>query len=252
MRILSLEIGHFLVAVTFLTRLPIAGGLDASEGRLARAARYFPLVGVLIGAIAGMVFYLASLIFSAEVAACLAVIAGILVTGALHEDGLADTCDGLGAGGDADEMLKIMRDSRIGTYGTIALIASIGLRWVALSAITGTNGLIALVVAHTVSRAMLPPVLTSTNYARSQGLAMSVAGGVRAGEALVAVLLALAVAMTAGLVAGLTAIAVAIAAAVGMFAVVLRRLDGYTGDTLGAIQQAAEVAILVALGAVLS
>lgn len=252
MRILTLEIGHFLVAVTFLTRLPLLGGLDHFEGRLARAARYFPLAGVLIGAIAGVVFFLASAVLSSTVAAGLAVVAAIAITGALHEDGLADTCDGLGGGQDSEKMLDIMRDSRIGTYGSIGLIMSIGLRWIALSDLNAANGLVVLVVAHSVSRSMLPPVLTSTNYARSQGLALSIAGGVRSSEALVAVLLALAVAMTAGLMPGLIAMAVSIVAAVSMFAIVMRRLGGYTGDTLGAIQQISEIAILIALGAILS
>ena len=251
MRILTLEIGHFLVAVTFLTRLPVAAGLDHYEGRLARAARYFPLTGVLIGATAGLVFYLASLALAPPLAAGLAIAAGILVTGALHEDGLADTCDGMGAR-DPERMLEIMRDSRIGSYGTVALVLSIGLRWAALAGLSPVNGLIALIVAHTVSRAMLPPVLTSTKYARSQGLAQSVAGGVRGGEALVATLLAFAVAMTAGPIAGVVAMAAGIAAAGGVLAVVMRRLAGYTGDTLGAIQQVAEIAVLIVLGTMLS
>ena len=252
MRILGLEIGHFLVAVTFLTRLPMPGGLDHFEGRLARAARYFPLVGVLIGAIAGVTYFVAHQFVTPLLAAALALTASLLVTGALHEDGLADTCDGLGGAPDSDRALEIMRDSHIGTYGAAALVMSLGLRSVALSSFGATDGLIALVVAHALSRAMLPAVLTSTNYVRSQGLALSVAGGVRGAEAMIALLLALVVAMTAGLAAGLIAVAAGIVGAGITLVWVLRRLGGYTGDTLGAIQQVSEISVLIALSAYLS
>ena len=252
MRPITQEIGHFLVAVTFLTRLPTPSDLNHSEGRLARATRYFSLVGTLIGVIAGGVFFAASQFLAPSVAAGLALATGLLVTGALHEDGLADTFDGLGGGRDAEHALEIMRDSRIGTYGTLALIVSIGLRWMALSALGALDGLIALVVAHAISRALLPPILMSTGYARSQGLALSVAGGVRGGEVLVAGLLALAVALIAGIQAGLIASAAAIFAGGILLIQSLRKLRGYTGDTLGAIQQVAEIAALIALGALLA
>ena len=244
------EIGHFFVGLLFLTRLPAPGGLHHSEGRLARAARYFPLVGVLIGLIAGAVFAIADMALPSTIAAGLALTAGLFVTGALHEDGLADTCDGIGGALDPDEALEIMRDSRLGTYGAAGLIMSLGLRWLALAQFTGIDGMIALVVGHAVSRAMLPPVLTSGRYARTRGLASSVAGGVRGGEALVALLLAMILAMIAGPVAGLLAIAAAVVAAGAALMLVMRKLGGYTGDTLGAIQQVAEIAVLITLGAV--
>lgn len=251
MRILTLEIGHFLVAVTFLTRLPMPGRLDHYEGRLARAARYFPLAGVLVGGLAGLVFFISSAVFSPSLAAGLAIAAGLIMTGALHEDGLADTSDGIGGGKDPEQALEIMRDSRIGTYGAIALIVSIGLRWIALATLSPVDGLIALVVAHAVSRAVLPCILTSTNYVRSQGLALSVAGGVRPDEAVVAALLALAIAMTSGPAAGLITIAATVLVAGFATAWILRRIGGYTGDTLGAIQQVGEIAALITLSALL-
>ena len=231
------EIGHFFVGLMFLTRLPAPGGLHHSEGRLARAARYFPLVGVLIGLISGVIFIVADAALSSAIAAGLALTAGLFVTGALHEDGMADTCDGIGGGTDPDKSLEIMRDSRLGTYGGAGLFMSLGLRWLALAQFAGVDGMIALVVAHAVSRAMLPPVLMSGRYARTRGLASSVAGGVRGGEALVAAILALIVAMIAGPVAGLLAIAVAVVAAGVTLVLIMRKLGGYTGDTLGAIQQ---------------
>ncbi len=251
MRLIAQEIGLFLIALTFLTRLPGPSGLEHSEGRLARSARYFPLVGVIVGLIGGVVYFLCSMLFTPLVSAGLAIMASVMATGALHEDGLADSSDGLGALRDRDRALDIMRDSRIGTFGATALLLSFGLRWASLSALAGNDGLIAMVLAHTISRAVLVPVLMSGHRARTRGLASSIAGGVRAGEVLVALLLAFAVAMIVP-VPGLVAIAAAVVVAGMQLAFILRFLGGYTGDGLGAIQQVSEIAVLVALSVALS
>ena len=121
------EIGHFFVGIMFLTRLPVPTGLRQVGGRLARSARYFPLVGVLVGALVALAFVIAHALSTALVAAGVAIAVSLLVTGALHEDGLADTCDGLGGGTSRAHALEIMRDSRIGTYGSAGLIISIAL-----------------------------------------------------------------------------------------------------------------------------
>lgn len=245
MGLLGRELRHFFVGIMFLTRLPVPMGLRHVEGALARSARYFPMVGVLIGALTGAVFMLTAQVVPAPVAAGLALAAGVLITGALHEDGLADTCDGLGGGATREHALEIMRDSRIGTYGGAALVFSIGLRWAILAQFTPTQGLSALIVCHAISRGMIPPVLISADYARSRGLASSVAAGVTGAEGIVAILLTLAVAMIVGPVAGLGAFATAVVAGGMMLAVLVRKLGGYTGDGLGAIQQVAEIATLL-------
>ena len=250
MRLITQEIGHFLVALTFMTRIPGPRDLEHSEGRLARSARYFPLVGVIVGLIAGAVFFFASMLFTPLVSAGLALTASVMLTGALHEDGLADSSDGLGAITDREKALDIMKDSRIGTFGACALLFSIGLRWAALSALAGLDGLIALVMAHTISRALLVPVLRSGHRARTRGLASSIAGGVKGGEVLVALSLAFLVAMIAP-VPGLMAIAAAVVVAGLQLAFILRFLGGYTGDGLGAIQQMSEIAVLLTLSVAL-
>jgi adenosylcobinamide-GDP ribazoletransferase len=181
------------------------------------------------------------------VAAGLALGAGVLVTGGLHEDGLADTADGLGGSATAERALEIMRDSRIGTYAGLALIFSVGLRWAALAGLSPADGAVALVVAHGLSRAAIPPVLLAAPYARSAGLAAGLAGAVKGRDVAVATLLALAIAALSGPACGLVALAAATAAAGITLAVLLRRLGGYTGDGLGAVQQAAEVAVLATL-----
>jgi adenosylcobinamide-GDP ribazoletransferase len=241
------QLGHLLVGVMFLTRLPVPVALDHCEGRLARAAPWFPVVGVIVGAIAGGTLLAAATVLPLPLAAGFAIAAGVLVTGALHEDGLADCCDGLGGGRDREHALQIMRDSRIGTFAGIGLFFSLALRWAALAALTPAAGALALVVAHGVSRGMLPPVLATTGYAREHGAATAVSGGVSAGGTAVALLLSLAVALLAGPVCGPLAFAAAGLVAAAMVAVLVRRLGGYTGDGLGAVQQLAEIAVLASL-----
>ncbi len=239
------EIGHFFVGTMFLTRLPVPVRLEHESDRLARAAKYFPLVGLLIGTIIGLVFWICSLLLPGGVAAGIALLAGLTLTGALHEDGFSDCCDGLGGGSTRERALEIMRDSRLGTYGAAGLVFSIGLRWSALSVLSPGQGFGALVVGHMVSRAMIPPVLASGNYARTEGLATSVTG-VTWGEAVIALVLGGCIAVAVGGFAGLTAIVFAVLAAATMVVLLFRRLGGYTGDGLGAVQQVAEIAALVA------
>lgn len=250
MGLIAREIGHFFVGIMFLTRLPVPSGLRQVEGRLARSARYFPLVGVLVGALTGLVFVLAGMVMPATVAAGLTIAVGLVLTRAMHEDGLADCADGLGGGTTREHALEIMRDSPLGTYGAAALVLSIGLRWAALAGFSAEEGLIALVMCHTISRAMIPPVLVSGHFARSRGLASSVAEGVTSLEAGFAILIAFAVAMIAGPVAGLAGFAAAIIAGGLMLSFLMYRIGGYTGDGLGAIQQVAEIAILLVLASI--
>ena len=239
------QLGHFLAGVAFLTRLPVPLALD--RGRLAAAAPLFPLVGALVGGIAAAVLLAAAAVMPMPLAAGVALAAGVLVTGALHEDGLADCCDGLGAGHTRDRALEIMRDSRIGGFGAIGLFFSLALRWVALSLLAPTEAALALIVGHALSRGMLPPVLASTRYARAEGLATALAGTVGGPAAALALLLSLGIALLAGPLPGLAAFAAAAAAALAMRAILVRRLGGYTGDGLGAVQQVAEIAVLLTL-----
>lgn len=250
MGLIGREIGHFFVGIMFLTRLPVPSGLRHVDGRLARSARYFPLVGVLIGVLAAAAFWMSSMLVPAPIAAMLTLVVTLMITGALHEDGLADCCDGIGGGASREHALEIMRDSRIGTYGAAGLILSLGLRWAAIASFTAIEGLIGLIIANAISRAMIPPVLVSAKYARTRGLASSVAEGVSSKEAAFAVLLAAGVAMIGGPAAGLAALAAAFLGAAVTLMILVRRLGGYTGDGLGAIQQVAEIAVLITLASI--
>ena len=125
---LGREATRYLVAQQFLTRLPTPGWVDYEPGGLARSARYFPLVGLVVGALSALIWLIFAPILPASLAAGLAIAVMILATGALHEDGFADCCDGLGGGANQERALEIMRDSRIGAYGAIGLVMVIGLR----------------------------------------------------------------------------------------------------------------------------
>jgi adenosylcobinamide-GDP ribazoletransferase len=237
----------FAVALAFFTRIPVAAG-PGSDWTLAEAAWAFPLVGAGVGAVSGVVFLAAELIGLGDwPAALLAVLAGLVVTGALHEDGLADAADGLFGGGDRDRRLAVMRDSRHGTFAVLSLILSVALRAAALSRIGEPMfaGL-ALVAAHAGSRALLAPALWRLSAARPDGLGAT-AGRPRASGVAMALLIAFVIAIAAlGPGAGAIALAVAAAAAATAALIAQRRIGGYTGDVLGAIQQTAEIALLLA------
>ncbi len=243
-------VAGFTMAVAFLTRIPV-GIPVAADRSLAEAVWAFPLVGAGIGAVAAFVFLLAQLVGLGDwPSALLALLAGLLLTGALHEDGLADAADGLFGGGDRARRLAIMRDSRHGTFAVLALVLSAALRTAALAQIGEVvfAGL-ALVAAHAGSRALLSAAMWAMSPAREDGLG---AGAGRPGAAAVtaAALIALAIAAAAlGPVRGLSAVAVAAAAVAAAGMVAQRRIGGYTGDVLGAFQQIGEVVILLAAAA---
>src|SRR5258707_12841578 len=165
----------FVAAGRFLTRLPLAGLSSAHTGLLARSMRAFPLVGVVVGLAGWAAFAVADGIgLPSMVAALLALVATVLVRGAVHEEGLADTADGLGGGEGRAGKLAIMRDSRSGAYGVLALVFSVALRAAALAALTTPRVGAALVAAHAVSRAGLPVIMRWLEPARSDGLGASV------------------------------------------------------------------------------
>jgi adenosylcobinamide-GDP ribazoletransferase len=242
------------VATVFLTRLrwPSVAAFELSA--LNRASRVFPVVGVVMGLGGGIVYAIADGIGLVPwLAAALAVAAIALLTGALHEDGLADTADGFAGGKDREDRLAIMRDSRIGSVGALALIFSVLLRVTALAALAaaGTATVVgALIAAHAVSRAGMTAVMHLLPNARDDGLSAAVGrpSRVNAGIALgIGAIVALVMMEGAGIV-GLLAAAAAVAA---LAALAKRGVGGQTGDVLGAAEQTAQAAFLLAIGAAL-
>ena len=237
------------VAFVFLTRLPMRFDGEIGAGRLAAAAWAFPVVGLAVGVLAAIAYALADGIgLPAPVAALTAVAAAVWITGALHEDALADVADGFGGGRDKAAKLSIMRDSRLGSYGALALIFSVGLRVAALTALAASGAVAAaLITAAVASRAVLPGLMRLLPAARADGMSRHAGQPTAAqmgwaiGIAVIAVLVVL------GIDRGLPALVAAAAAAAIVGWLARRQIGGQTGDVLGSAQQAAEVAFLLAL-----
>ena len=234
------EVELVLVAVQALTRVPVRVGFR--EGALRRAARYFPLVGIGVGLVGWGVFALAARGLPGGVASLLSLGATALLTGGLHEDGLADAADGLLGGRTRADALRIMRDSRVGSFGVLALGVVLGVKVVAVAALGGG---MALVAGHAAGRfwaGVLPGVLP---YARAEGMAGGVAGPGAREVAVAAVVAAAPLLLLGGRGAVALVLSAGVAGGVGWWA--RRRLGGYTGDVLGAVEVLTEVAVLLAV-----
>lgn len=240
------ELAMFVLAVQFLTRIPIPAGGAYTPERLAAAPRYFPLVGAGVGALCALLFWATQATLGTNVAVLIALSAGLLITGAFHEDGLADTFDGLGVS-TKEKMLTVMRDSRIGTFGTAALVAVLALKAAALMTLPPLAVIYALVIAHGLSRLSAVLVIASSRYVREHGTGKPTADGIDTTALGIAVgtgaLLLVLLALGTTAYAALYAAAGALAGHVLMRALFERRLGGYTGDTLGAVQQLSELGV---------
>ena len=220
------------LAFQFLTILP-AGRPEPRP--LGEAAWCFPLVGLAVGGAVALVFIAArGAGLPPELAGFLAIGAGMALTGALHEDGLADTADALGVR-DSRRALEVMRDSRTGAFGALALALTVPMRALALAA----AGPVAALAAHALSRGAMAGAMAWTPPARADGLAAE-AGPTKAAAALL-------LAAGIGLLLGWPAVPAAALAAFAAAWWAARRFGGHTGDTLGAVQQATELAVLLAL-----
>jgi adenosylcobinamide-GDP ribazoletransferase len=239
------------ICIQLLTRLPVYIS-DTQEGfSISGASRLFPIVGAIVGIIAAAVLWVGSwFTFPSAILALLALLTMTLVTGALHEDGLADTFDGLGGGLTREQKLSIMRDSQIGSYGVMALLFSFGLRWASLTEITEQGFdvvLMSLIATAAASRAALPAVMHFIPVAREDGLSVG-AGKPSFDRAITALLIGVGFLL---FLLGFRTCIVAIglsALVAGMFVYfVAMRLGGQTGDVLGATQQITETTIFLAI-----
>jgi adenosylcobinamide-GDP ribazoletransferase len=240
------------LCLVFFTRLPLPG-FSFNGRKLAEAIWAAPLAGVAVAVAAGVVHAAASAVgLSPGVAAALALATAMLITGCLHEDGLSDVADGFGGGKTREQKLEIMRDSRIGAYGAVALVMSALIRWSALMQLGNPFWVFSgLVAAHATSRALLPVFMHLVPPARQDGL------GAGAGQAsLETAFVGLAIGAVALLALGISGlVAAVIFLAVVLFGfrkLCLSQIGGQTGDTLGALQQAGEIAVLLVAAAVLT
>jgi adenosylcobinamide-GDP ribazoletransferase len=240
-------------ALMFLTRLPVGRNLPFNEDLLNGSARYFPLVGALVGLIGALVYGIAVLLFPTAIAVLLSMAATILLTGAFHEDGFADVCDGFGGGWQREQVLAIMKDSRVGSYATVGLFLLLTIKFQALEALDNA-ALVgpALVVGHALSRLLAISYLIELPYVRDADSSKIKPMATRmSGNAL-----RFAVASTLPLLLLISLWQILLIAIVllvfryfyGYY--IQKRIGGYTGDCLGSAQQIAEVLIYLVLLAV--
>ncbi len=239
------QVELLLTALRFLTRIPLPPASHFDPGDPARASRFFPLVGLLVGAAAAVVWALASTVWSPLVAAVLAVATSALLTGALHEDGLADTVDALG-GGSRERRLEIMKDSRVGAWGALALVLITALKIAALAQVDVRTGALALLAAHAGARAAAAAVMAATPYAGASAKGRAGEARPRPAELAFALLTGAAPLALLGGGAAAAGLVLAALAALAVASAARRAFGGHTGDVLGAAEQAAEVLILLA------
>jgi adenosylcobinamide-GDP ribazoletransferase len=235
------------IGISLATILPVGPTMPVDDGEVARASWTLPVAGLLVGVVGAAVYSMArSLDLTPGVSAMLALASTISLTGALHEDGLADTADGLGGGKTRERRLEIMRDSRIGTYGACALVISVVLRWSALAAIAEPrSAAIAFLLAHAAARAGLPAFMALVPPARFDGLSAR-AGQPTRPSAAIAVGLG-AVILAFGFGPGKALFAVVLLALIGVLTawLAIKQIGGQTGDILGTFEQLAETAVLL-------
>jgi len=244
----------FMVAVQFLTRLPTPTLSGYQPQWLSSSARYFPLVGVLVGSVNVLIWWLAGLVLPASVSVGLMLAGSLLVTGAFHEDGFADACDGFGGGHTRERVLDIMKDSRIGAYGAIGIVMLLGLKWATLAALPAVVLPLMVVSAHMVSRWCATALIWLLPYVRIEddAKAKPFAQGLSVGDWLLSGALgaaALTVVAFTGAVTPVDAYGAGLLAA-GVITVIggvyiRQRIGGYTGDCLGAMQQLSELGFLM-------
>ncbi|MHB1373374.1 MAG: adenosylcobinamide-GDP ribazoletransferase [Thauera sp.] len=252
------QIELFFLALGYFTRIPVPGWVAWVPERLAHAAPFLPLVGWVVGGAGAASLLLLTQILPASMAVILSMAVTIRLTGAFHEDGFADSCDGLGGGWEKAQILAIMKDSRIGSYGAIGIVLMLLAKTAALielARVSPTTAAAALFTAHSLSRLAAVGVLHALPYARSDD--SSKAGAVvqrlsGAGLAMAGAFGLLPAALLLAPLQGLSALVLTALVTLWLARLFLRRLGGHTGDLLGAVQQAAEltcyVALLVGLG----
>ncbi|GAC1316232.1 MAG: adenosylcobinamide-GDP ribazoletransferase [Collimonas sp.] len=246
----------FFIALQFFTRVPIPRWVGFEFDWLHHASRYFPLVGIVVATAVSAVYAFAAWLWPPAVAVLLSTAFGIYMTGAFHEDGFADMCDGFGGGSTAERVLEIMKDSRIGAYGAIGIGLLLALKCTVLIHLSMQAVVASLLIAHPLSRLAASALIWRLDYVRAEGKAKALAQRMSTGEFLTAAVTACVPMLAIGLAGWLSWSGILAGAALGGIACIwlsrmfLRRISGYTGDCLGAVQQVSELMFYLGLLAV--
>ncbi len=246
MTVLKAQLNLFFIALGFMTRIPVPSWVDFSQAKLNQASRFFPAVGWVVGLICAFIFYLAQLIFPTEISVLISMALSLMLTGCFHEDGLTDSCDGLGGGWTSQQKLNIMKDSRIGTYGAASLWFVLTFKFSALSQLD--NIMLALLVAHPISRCVATifihvlPYVTDSQKSKVKPLAES---SDRTGLSI-----SILIGISALLLVPNQALAILITLIIAGFILAIffrKQVGGFTGDLLGATQQICELLVYLVL-----
>ena len=260
LNILRNERKYFLLAVGFFTRIPVPNFADFHTDDLNFSAKYFPLVGLFVGMIGAGAFTLATKLMPSSLAIFVSMAMTIYITGAFHEDGLADSADGLGGGWDRERILTIMQDSRLGTYGAIALFLILFAKFQVLNELPTYFLPFILVIGHTFSRLCALYVMVNLSYVRMDGKAKPIATSLGNGDVAIATVFGLMpipliymnfspfiLNLNDWLLLGGYCLVPVVLVWLWWRNKIKHWLGGYTGDCLGAMQQITELAFYFGL-----
>ncbi len=233
----------FLNAIMFYTRIPVPKNLPYSDEILNRSTRFFPFIGWIVGGIGAIVFYGLQFVFPPELAILLSMLSTIFITGAFHEDGFADFCDGFGGGYTRERILTIMKDSRIGTYGSIGLFGMLATKFMSLHSIDVAKIPLMLVSGHALSRLMPVLVIFTSEYARADLESKSKPIGKKGKgiDFVMALFFGLAFLAFFPITFSVAIMTMLVLVTFIFKSYITRKIGGYTGDCLGALQQISEV-----------
>lgn len=239
-------IKRFILAVQFMTKIPISVQLDVDEQDFAQSMLFYPVVGLIVGALMTAVYYIFSLIASGLLPSVAAVLSGVAVTGAFHLDGLADVCDALLSNKDRTGMLAVMKDSRIGTGGAVAIASILILKIAVLTEMSGNAAYDALLLAPVLGRTGIVTAAAISQYARAEGgLGQHFIDKTGWLQMIWTAVIALAIAALAIGYAALALLAAEFLTAVLFAKYMESKIGGMTGDTLGATCEITEVVVLL-------
>jgi adenosylcobinamide-GDP ribazoletransferase len=238
----------FILTLQFLTRIPINISVDVKEEDFIKGVKFFPIVGLIVGIINIIIYRLCSLIMPPQAAIVGTVLSNILITGALHIDGLADTCDGIFSSRSRDRMLEIMKDSRIGTNGAVAVFFDLALRIVLLLSINETHIIKTLIISPILSRTIMVVLMHYSVYARTEGgLGNIFIGKIGLKDTISTVIIAVIISST---LFGYKAILVMVLNLIIMIiykSYIFKKIGGMTGDTLGAGNEISELLVILTI-----
>lgn len=239
---------RFLLMMQFFTRIPINKALDIEEDDFSKGIVYFPMIGLIVGGLTYLVYYVSSLFFQDFVSFIFVLLTSTLLTGGLHLDGLADTCDGLFSARDKERMLEIMRDSRIGTNGALGMIFILGLKVALLLSVSKELLLPAIVLMPVIGRTTMAVVMYKGKYAREgEGLGNLFVGKTSLSSTIISLFLAIMSIYFLLSYIGVVALALCILLAFYLRYTFTMKLGGLTGDLLGAINETTETFFLLTL-----